>query len=134
MSHNQDIVKPLSNRVSKEFILKNQNSRQNAKNAVEKDFFKLMNNANFRYDCRNNADNAKFEPIIDEIDEIDEIGYIRKYHNLLDTKVYRFVNSNLLEKQVEQDFQQQMANIRLDDPFKAARIASIKNKNKEDCF
>ena len=49
----------------REFVLMNQKSRQNAKNAVEKHFFKLMNNANFGYDCRNNANNAKFEPIIE---------------------------------------------------------------------
>ena len=88
-----------------------------------------MNNASFGYDCRNNADNAKFEPIIDEIDEI---GYIKKYHNLFDTKVSSFINSDLLDRQVEQDFQQQMANIRPDDPFKPLRIALIKNKNKEE--
>ena len=29
-----------------------------------------MNNANFGFDCRNNANNTKFEPIIDEIGEI----------------------------------------------------------------
>ena len=89
-----------------------------------------MNNANFGYDCRSNADNVKFEPIIDELDEI---GYIKKYHNLFDIKVSSFVNSGLLERQVEQDFQQQMAKIRPGNPFKATRIASIKNKNKEEC-
>ena len=44
----------------KEFVLSNQTSRQNAKNNIEKDFFKLMNNANFGFDCRNNASNTKF--------------------------------------------------------------------------
>ena len=34
----------------------NQKSRQKSKNDVEKDFFKLMNNSNFGYDCRNNID------------------------------------------------------------------------------
>ena len=45
----------------------NQKSRQNAKNSIEKDFFKLMNNANFGYDCRNNLDNCQFIPIFDEM-------------------------------------------------------------------
>ena len=89
-----------------------------------------MNNANFRYNCRNNTDNAKFDPIIDEIYEI---GYIKKYHNLFDTKVSSFVNSDLLERQVKQDLQQQIENIISDDPFKAVRIASIKSNNKEEC-
>ena len=77
----------------------NQISRQNAKNAVKKDFFKLMNS----YDCRNNLSNPKFEPIIDEINEI---SYIKKYYNLFDSKISNFVNSNILEKQIQQDFQQ----------------------------
>ena len=38
----------------------NQKSRQNAKNSIGKDFFKLMNNASFGYDCRNNLDNCQF--------------------------------------------------------------------------
>ena len=29
-----------------------------------------MNDANFEFDCRNSANNAKFEAIIDEINEI----------------------------------------------------------------
>ena len=41
----------------------NQVSRENAKTDVEKDFFKLMNNASFGYDYRNNADNFYFSPI-----------------------------------------------------------------------
>ena len=41
----------------------NQVSRENAKTDVEKDFVKLMNNASFGYDYRNNADNFYFSPI-----------------------------------------------------------------------
>ena len=76
----------------RDFVLMNQRSRQNAKNAIEKYFFKLMNNANFCYDCRNNVNNAKFEPIIDEIKEI---SYIKKYQNLSDKKVSNIVNSDI---------------------------------------
>ena len=46
------------------FILMNQKSRQEAKNSIEKDFYKLMNNSNFGYDCRNNLDNCQFVPIL----------------------------------------------------------------------
>ena len=35
-----------------------------------------MNNANFGYGCRNNANNTKFQPIIDGVNEI---SYIKKY-------------------------------------------------------
>ena len=62
----------------------NQKLRQNAKNDIEKNFYKLMNNANFGFDCRNNANNLKFEPLINEIDEL---TYIKKYYNLFDTKI-----------------------------------------------
>ena len=48
----------------------NQVSRQKAKIKIEKDFYKLMNNSNFGYDCNNNIDNCKFKPIFDDIEEI----------------------------------------------------------------
>ena len=37
------------------FVLRNHKSRQNVKNAIKKYLFKLMNNANFGRDCRDNA-------------------------------------------------------------------------------
>ena len=37
----------------------NQKSQQKMK-TVEKDFYKLLDNANLGYDCRNNLDNCKF--------------------------------------------------------------------------
>ena len=45
------------NRFKQKFILMNQKSRQESKNDIEKDFYKLMNNSNFGYDCHNNLDN-----------------------------------------------------------------------------
>ena len=57
----------------------NQKSRKNSKNAIEKDFFKLMNNSTFGFDCRNSANNAKFEPLVNEINEI---TYTKEYYNL----------------------------------------------------
>ena len=52
------------------FVLTNQKSRQDSKRDIEKYFYKLMNNSNFAYDCRNNLDNFKFVPIFDELKEI----------------------------------------------------------------
>ena len=57
----------------KDFILMNQKSREESKNNIEKDFYKLMNNSNFGYDCRNNLGNCKFFPIF----------LIQEFHNLL---------------------------------------------------
>ena len=41
----------------KKNTIMNQVSRENAKRSVEEGFYKLMNNANFGYDCRNNINN-----------------------------------------------------------------------------
>lgn len=49
-------------RFKKDFISMNQKSQQKVK-TIEKDFYKLLNNANFGYDCRNNLDNCKFSNI-----------------------------------------------------------------------
>ena len=46
-------------RFKRNFILMNQCSRQNAKNSIKKDFYKLMNNANFGNDFRNNVSNCQ---------------------------------------------------------------------------
>ena len=80
-------------RFKQKFILMNQIWRQQSKSNVEKDFYKLMNNSNFGYDCRNNLDNCKFVPIFDEYKEL---TYIHRYHNIFDQKVSQFVTSELL--------------------------------------
>ena len=88
-----------------------------------------MNNANFGYDYRNNLNNVKFQLIIDKINEI---SYIKRYYNLFDSKVSNFINSDILEKQIEQNFQQQIANVKYDDPFRSVQITSINNQVERD--
>ena len=61
-----------------------------------------MNNANVSYDSRNNANNTKFQLIIDEKNEIT----YEKYCNLFDSKVSKFVKSDILEQQINQEFEQ----------------------------
>ena len=81
----------------KNFILMNQCSRQNAKNSIKKDFYKLMNNSDFRYDCCNNLDNCQFVPIFDELQGI---TYLKRYYNNFDSKVLSFVSGKKLKKNI----------------------------------
>ena len=45
----------------KKFVIMNQDARKMAETKVEKDFYKLLNNSNFGYDCRNNMGNCNIE-------------------------------------------------------------------------
>ena len=106
----------------------NQKSRQNAKNSIEKDFSKLMNNGNLGFDYRSNVNNVTFKPIIDQINEI---FYIKKYYGPFDTKVSGFLNSNLLRQEIEQIFQQGLSEVKYDNSFRNAKIKATENQNKE---
>ena len=112
-------------RFKKDFILMNQKSRQEAKNLIESNFSKLLNNANFGYDCRNNLDNCTFESIRDEIGEI---NYIRKYHNsIFDNEVSKFVNPQTLKEEIATKYNDKMGKLSFDNPFYSARARSIEN-------
>ena len=78
-----------------DFVIMNQVSRQKSQTDEEKDFNKLINNANFGYDCRNNADNCYFSPIYDKIDEL---LYAKRYQNVFDQSIIDFVSSGILQK------------------------------------
>ena len=108
----------------------NQKFRQNSKTAIEKDFYKLLNNANFGYDCKNNLDSCKFEPICDEINEI---AYIRSFHkSFFDKEVSPFINSAILEKEIQRRFNDEMQKIQNDDPFRAAKLQYLKQRKASD--
>ena len=112
-------------RFKKKFILMNQKSRQESKNSVEKDFYKLMNNSNFGYDCRNNIDNCKFVPIFDEYNEI---TFINRYHNIFDQKVSQFVTSDLLKQQIEEKFNDKLMKLDPNDRFYEIKLQTIKSE------
>ena len=44
----------------KDFVIMNQVSRLQEKTDIERDFYRLMNNSNFGFDSRNNAENCFF--------------------------------------------------------------------------
>ena len=67
----------------KDFVVMNQKSRQKGTSSFKRDFYKLLNNANFGNDFRNNINNCYFEPIYDEIGEI---SYIKKFDSIFDNE------------------------------------------------
>ena len=103
----------------------NQKARQQSKNSIEKDFYKLMSNSNFGYDCRNNLDNCKFVPIFDEFKEI---TYINRYHNIFDPKVSQFVTSDLLKADVEENYNDKLWKLDKEDRFYEIKLQTIKTE------
>ena len=104
----------VQSRLKEIFILMNQTSRQQSKNNVEKDFYKLMNNSNFGYDCRNNLDNCKFVPIFDEYKEI---TYVNRYHSIFDSSVSEFVTADLLKADLEEKCNDKLLKLDKEDRF-----------------
>ena len=82
----------------KDFVVLNQKSRQKATFSVERDFCKLLNNANFGIDCRNNINDCYFELIYDEIAKI---SYIKKFEIIFDSgKYHDFCDIELMKEEV----------------------------------
>ena len=113
----------------RDFVIMNQVSRQKAQTDVEKDFYKLMNNANFGYDCRNSADNCYFSPIYDEIDEL---SYAKRYQNIFDQSISDFVSSESLERQIEKEFLNKIAKLDQNDNYYEATKNSLEIQKKKE--
>ena len=107
----------------------NQKSRQQSKNDTEKDFYKLMNNSNFDYDCRNNLDNSKFVPIFDELKEI---TFINRYPNLFNPKTSEFVTTDLLKANVEEKFNNKLMKLDKEDKFYEIKLQTLKTERLTD--
>ena len=107
----------------------NQKSRQQSKNSIEKDFYKLMNYSNFGYDCRNNLDNCKLVPIFDEFKEI---SYINRYHNIFGPKVSEFFTSELLRADVEEKYNARLSKLDEEDRFYEIKLQTIKAESFKD--
>ena len=95
---------------------------------MEKDFYKLKNNENFGYDCRNNADNCYFSPI----DEIDKLLYAKRYQNVFDQSVSDFVSFEILEGQIEEEFLNKTAKSDENDDYFEARKISLEIQRKKE--
>ena len=103
----------------------NQRSRQLSKNDFKKDFFKLMSNSSFGYDCRKNLDNCKFMPIFDELGEI---TYVNRYHNIFDQKVSEFVTTDIVKQNIEKKFDDKLVKLEKEHQFDNIKLETIKSK------
>ena len=112
-------------RFKQKFILVNQKSRQESKNDIEKDFYKLMNNSNFGYDCRNNLDNCKFVRIFDELKEL---TYVERYHNIFDPKFSEFVTIDLIKQNIEETYNDKLIKLDKEDKFYQIKLDTLNTK------
>ena len=107
----------------------NQKSRQNVKNSIEKDFFKLMNNANFGYNCPNNLDNCHFLPIFDEMSEV---THLKRYYNYFDKEVSKFVSSDLIRAEVELKYNDFIMKLSKGDKCYQVKLTALKAGKQQD--
>ena len=84
------------------------------KNSIKKYFYKIMNNSNFGYDCRNNLDNCQFVPIFNELKEI---TYLKRHYNYFDSKVSSFVTADLIKQEVQEKYNDLKMKLSKDDKF-----------------
>ena len=112
----------------KNFVAMNQNARKTAKTKVEKDFYELLNNSNFGYNCRNNIENCTLDLLYDDLDEI---SYIKKFTNILQNQYYQeFFTKELLSQQIEGDFNEKIERLNPDDPYYFVLYKNLIDKKK----
>ena len=107
----------------------NQKSREESKNDIKKDFYQLMNNSNFGYDCRNNLDNCKFMLIFHDLKEI---TYINRYYNIFDSKISEFVTADLLKTNIKEKFNNELMKLDKEDKFYQIKLQTIKTERLTD--
>ena len=112
----------------KDFVVSNQVARQNAKMPMEKNFYKLMNNANFGYDYRNNFDNLRFNPVVDEIEEM---AFVRKHQNIYHSDIIDYFSPDHLQMQINEDFYNKIAKIGTQDQYYEAKKNSLQIERKK---
>ena len=104
----------------------NRKARQKTTSYVERDFYKLLNNANFGIDCRNNIDSCSFEPIYDKVCEI---AYIKMFDSIFDNEKYcDFSDINLMTQEVNEKYDRLILDIDKTDPTYEARKYSLQSR------
>ena len=88
-----------------------------------------MNNSNFGYDCRNNVDNCIFAPVFDEVEEL---SYDKRYQNVFDPEISEFVSTDLLEKEINETFENKVAALDQNDEFYDAKKTLFDTQRKKE--
>ena len=114
----------------KDFVTMNQDARKAAETKVEKDFYKLLNNSNFGYDCRKNTDNSNLELLYDGAEEV---KFIKKYTDIFtDYKLKEFFTGDALRKQIEREIDEKINEYDVDDEFYCANEAEMQELKREE--
>ena len=108
----------------------NQGARKAAKTKVEKDFYKLLNNSNFGYDCRNNIGKCNIELLYDGVEEI---KFIKKYTDIFsDYKMKELFTEHALRQQIDQEIDEKTKEYKPDDEFYDEHEANMEALREEE--
>ena len=115
----------------KDFVTMNQDARKAAETKVEKDFYKLLNNSNFGYDCRKNTDNSNLELLYDGAEEV---KFIKKYTDIFTNyKLKEFFTGDALREQIEREIDEKINEYDVDDEFYCTNEAEMQELKREEC-
>ena len=107
----------------------NQKAKQKATSPLERNIYKLLNNANFCIYCRNNIVNCSFDPIYDKISEI---AYIKKFDSIFDNENCRdFSDINLMTQETNEKHDRLILDLDKTDPTYEATKYSLQSRKKK---
>ena len=106
----------------------NQVSRQQTKTNIERNFYKLLNNSNFGFNCRNSADICFLNWIFDEIEQLSSA---RRHQSIFEQDVAEFLFSELLECQFEKNFSNKITALDPQDEYYELEKTLWKSREKE---
>ena len=114
----------------KDLVTMKQDARKAAETKVEKDFYKLLNNSNFGYDCRKNTENSNLELLYDGVAEV---KFIKKYTDIFsDYKLKEFFTGDALREQTEREIDEKINEYDVDDEFYCANEAKMQELKREE--
>ena len=66
------------------------------------------------------------------VNEIEELTYIKRYHNLFDDKIKNFASAQILEQNINQEYDQAVGQIKEENPYKDIYLNELQNKRDTD--